>query len=123
MNLAMKTIWTLALLCWVATCPAAKPDADEESKLIKVLQSSAGPTEKEDACRRLKQVGTAKCVPAVATLLTDERLYQSACDVLETLPVKPAGAALRSALKITSRSAKAGVIHALGERRQQQATS
>ena len=90
----------------------------DEAQLIGVLQSTTTPVEKEDACRQLKLMGTAKSVPAVAGLLADEHLYQAACDVLETMPGTEAADALRAALGTTSGNSKAAVIHALGERRE-----
>jgi len=95
----------------------------DETRLIQILQSSATSAQKEDACHRLKQIGTAGSIPALAALLTDEHLYQSACDVLETMSAREAGEALRAALKQASANAKAGIIHTLGEKRFRPATS
>lgn len=103
------------LLCGVATSNSFGQPADE-ARLIQIIQSPASPAEKEDACRQLKQIGTTQCIAAVATLLTDEHLYQSACDVLETLPANEAGQALQQALARTTSQPKAGIIHSLGER-------
>ena len=116
----MKTFALGVLMICAAAALPAKAEVAEEARLTAVLQSAATPAEKEDACLRLKLVGTAKAVPALATLLTDENLSQSACDVLETLPGEESGAALRAALKNTSGNTKAGIIHALGERRDRQ---
>ncbi len=117
----MKIFASVVLVFCAATALPVKAEVDEEARLIAVVQSVATPTEKEDACRRLKLIGTAKAVPALATLLADEHLSQSACDALETLPIEESGAALRAALKTTSGKTKAGIIHALGERRDRQA--
>jgi len=103
------------LISFVVAYDAAAQTTDE-ARQIQILQSSTD-AEKEDACRRLKQNGTAKSVPALAQLLADERLYQSACDALETMPSPEAGEALRAALKTPSGNAKAGIIHTLGEKR------
>jgi len=104
------------IICAAATRPAMA-QGGEEAQLIAVVQSAAAPGEKEDACRRLKLIGTAQAVPALATLLANEHLYQAACDGLAAMPFAEAGEALRAALKTTAPKAKAGVIHALGERR------
>ena len=117
-----KIILVLLLLCGVARLPVFA-QATNESTLIQVLQSNATPAEKEAACLRLKQIGTIKSVPALAALLADEHLYQSACDVLETMPTTEAGQALQAALKPSAGKAKAGIIHTLGERRFQPAIS
>lgn len=92
-----------------------------EEQLIAVLQSNAAVSEKETACRRLKGIGTAKAVPALAALLTDESLSQWARDALETMPVPEAGEALRAALGKTAGSLKAGIIDTLAVRRERAA--
>ncbi len=113
----MKIVFLVILMvCAVAPFPLKAQVAEEEARLIAVVQSAATPTEKEDACRRLKLIGTAKAVPALATLLADGDLYQAACDVLQAMPFAEAGEALRVSLKIAAPKAKAGAIHALGER-------
>jgi HEAT repeat protein len=119
----MKTILLAGLLLCLTVPMTLKADEAEEARLIAVIQSGASSKEKEDACWRLKQIGTAKSVPALASLLTDEHLYQAACDALVTLPVAEAGEALRAALKTASGNAKAAVIHALGERRHRAAVA
>ncbi len=113
----MKTLPWIVLILFFATALPATADVAEETRLTALLQSDATPAAKEDACRRLKQVGTAQAVPALAALLGDTHLYQAACDALETLPYVEAGEALRASLKITTGNPKAGAIHALGERR------
>lgn len=119
----MKTFFFLGLiLCFVA--PAfVRADNGDEAQLIAVVQSAASSKEKEDASRRLKQIGTARSVPALAALLADGHLYQAACDALETMPFKEAGEALHAALRASSGKAKAAVIHALGERQHRPAIS
>ena len=113
----MKMILLSGLFVLAMAASSLPAQTAEEAQLIGVVQSTASTAEKEDACRRLKQLGTESCVPALAKLLADEHLYQAACDVLETLPGNAAGEALRAALKTTEGKAKAGVVHALGEQR------
>lgn len=113
----MKIIASVVLLFFAAATLPVKAQVGEEARLIAVVQSAAPPTEKEDACQRLKLIGTAKAVPALATLLADDHLYQAACDVLEAMPFVEAGEALRASLKTTAPKAKASAMHALGERR------
>lgn len=105
----------LTLLVWVPVVLHAN-DA-EEARMIAVIHSRASAEDKTDACGRLKQIGTARSVPALASLLADEHLFQAACNALTTLPGAEASEALRAALKTSSGKAQAGVIHALGERR------
>ena len=117
----MKTLALFVLLTCVALPFPVKAEAGDEAQQIAVLQSAASPVEKEDACRQLKLIGTAKSVPALAALLADEHLHQAACDALETMPAAQAAASLRAALKTTSGNSKAAIIHSLGERRELQA--
>ncbi len=117
-NLSQPEMKILAVVIRVFCAAMAFPaqaEVPEESQLIAVVESAATPAEKEDACRRLKLIGTAQAVPALATLLADEHLYQAACDVLEVMPYAEAGEALRASLKTTSGKPKAGAIYALGE--------
>src|SRR6186713_775694 len=103
-----KIILILLVLCGIARLPVFA-QATNETALIQVLQSNATPAEKEAACLRLKQIGTVKSVPALATLLADVHLYQSACDALETMPAPEAGQALQAALKTSAGKTKAGI--------------
>jgi len=113
----MKLVWLITLLaCAVIVLPASA-DSGEEDRLIAVLQSSASQAEKEDACRKLKQIGSPKSVPVLAGLLHDEHLIQAVCDALETMPFEEADAALQAALKSAIGKNQASIIHALGERR------
>lgn len=117
----MRTLLLAGLVACVMAAMPLRADVSAEARLIGVLQSSVSAAEKEDACGQLKRIGTAGAVPALAALLTDEHLYQAACDALETLPFKEADAALLAALEKSTGKSKAGVIHALGERRTQSA--
>jgi len=113
----MKAQFLAGLLITLAVSPQVSAQTVDETRQIQILQSDAGNAEKENACRKLKQIGTSKSVPALAQLLADEHLYQSACNALETMPSPEAGEALRAALKIASGNAQAGIIHTLGEKR------
>jgi HEAT repeat protein len=113
------SLWIL-LSALVALAPAAVR-ADEEQDLIAVLQSPAGAAQKGAACLRLRLVGTARSVPALAVLLTEERNAHAARHALEGMPVPEAGAALREALGRTSGLIRVGVIDSLGWRRDPEA--
>ncbi len=91
-------------------------DANEETKLIGVLQSDHSLQEKDAACARLKRIGTARSVPALAELLTDAELSHSARYALESMAGPEAGKALRQALAKTSGSTEVGIINSLGVR-------
>ncbi len=93
----------------------------EEQQLIGVLQSNQSPREKDAACARLKRIGTAQSIPALAALLTDEDLSHSARYALESMPYAKAGQALADALEKTSGLTKVGIINSLGFRQETRA--
>jgi HEAT repeat protein len=96
--------------------PAAA--TNEEQQLIGILQSNQSPTEKDAACARLKRIGTAQSIPALAALLNDEQLSHSARYALESMPYPKAGQALAEALGTTSELTKVGIINSLGFRQE-----
>lgn len=104
----------VAMLC--LNLHAAAPQTEDQA--LAVLQAATSVIEKEAACLRLKEIGTAKSVPVLKALLTDEVLAQWAVDALETLPVREAGGALLEALPEASGKTKALVVFALGARRE-----
>jgi hypothetical protein len=122
----MKRIFFLMLLgCaaspWLSTTHAEPTD---EAALIETLQSaSSSLVAKSDACAKLKLQGTAKSIPALAALLTDEKLSHSARYVLETMPDAHAGQALINALPKTSALLKVGIINSLGTRTETKAVA
>jgi HEAT repeat protein len=99
-----------------ASLPALGAESAEEQHLISVLQSNATLQEKDAACSRLKRIGTAASVPALAALLTDEQLSHSARYALESMSAPEAGAALCAALKQAGGLVKLGIIDSLGKR-------
>jgi HEAT repeat protein len=108
-----------AALLLAAVCGtfAAAQDAPTEAALIDVLKSNAGWLEKQDACRALRQIGTAASVPALAALLPDKDLSNLARYALEPMPFPEAGQALRDALATTEGLPRIGVVTSLGARR------
>lgn len=90
--------------------------AESEADWITVLQSKAGVAEKCTACFRLRISGTARCVPALAAVLGEDRIGHAARNALEGLPFPEAGEALRAALDSTTGVAKAGLVDSLGWR-------
>jgi HEAT repeat protein len=108
----------LAMLTLVLSAGALSAAAGPEVDALRVLQDSGATlAARSEACRALKQSGSAAAVPALAALLADTNLAQRAIDALETMPGEEAGNALRSALHSTGGSTRAGVIHAVGMRR------
>ncbi|MCP4589701.1 MAG: hypothetical protein GY842_03060, partial [bacterium] len=73
------------------------------------------------ACFKLRIIGTAQSVPALANLLGEERLSHAARNTLEGMPCSEAGEALRNVLATSSGLTKVGLIDSLGWRRDPQA--
>ena len=114
----MKTnLLNRLLLAGLLVFAASTVRADEEQDLIGTLQSGVSAPQKCTACVRLRIVGTAKCVPALAALLGEERTAQAARYALEGMPYPEAVVALRQALVTTSGPIKAGLIDSAGWRR------
>ncbi|MCW5553162.1 MAG: HEAT repeat domain-containing protein [Verrucomicrobiae bacterium] len=112
---------SLCLLLVIVISALRAAESEAERQAIAVLQSSASVAQKEAACLRLKEIGTASSVPVLANLLADDALAQWALDALETLPAPDASDALLAALPAASGKTKAGVIHSLGIRRESRA--
>ncbi|GMV90469.1 MAG: hypothetical protein AMXMBFR82_02470 [Candidatus Hydrogenedentota bacterium] len=95
------------------------PRAEEE--LIAIVQGDGDWMAKQQACRELRHIGTQNSVPALATLLGDEKLSHMARYAMEDMDFPEVDAALREALKTTSGMPKMGVVISLGERRDAEA--
>ncbi len=87
------------------------------ARLIVVLKSNAPEKEKADACRELARIGTKEAVPALAALLSDEKLSHMARYGLETIPHSSVDTALRAALENLQGRQLVGVIGSIGVRR------
>ena len=92
-----------------------------EEALLGVLQSQAPLPAKEYICRQLALIGTARCVPVLATMLNDAPLADRARFALEAIPDASADEALRGALGTAEGIARIGIVNTLGERGDQQA--
>jgi hypothetical protein len=90
--------------------------ADDETSQFDILHSNASVSKKWMACQRLRVIGTAKAVPEVAALLTDQQLSQAARQTLEGLPYPEVDDVLRDALSKTSGLLKAGIVDSIGWR-------
>jgi HEAT repeat protein len=113
---------TLSLLAFaLRLCPAQGADAAEQDQQIAILQSAHSLAEKDAACARLKWIGNARCVPALAALLSDDQLSHSARYALESMPGPEAETALLQALAKTSGSNQIGIINSLAVRRDTEA--
>ena len=95
--------------------PAAR--AECETKLLAFLKTRATPVAKMAACRWLRVIGSDQAVPALQTLLFDERAADMALYALQQIPGAAADKALLQALPKVTGATKIAVIAALGERR------
>ena len=126
-----KTGLCIALLtaaaAWQPATGLAQPATaaarqEEVGKLAATLQSpTASQFDKVQACHRLAIIGTKEAVPALAALLSDEKLAHMARYALEPLPDPAADAALRDALGKLTGKLQVGVIDSLGVRRDEKA--
>ena len=97
----------------------AKPEQypQIEAKLIAVVDSAEATLPgKQFACQMLKTVGSAKCIPAVSKLLTDEKLSHMARFVLVGIKDAAADEALRKGLAQTQGNLRIGIINTIGDR-------
>lgn len=93
-----------------------------EVKLLGVLQKrDTALWAKEFICKTMRQIGSEKCVPALAVLLTDEKLSHVARYGLQNSACPAAGAALLAALDKVGGKLKVGIVTSLGERREAKA--
>ncbi|MCX6906717.1 MAG: HEAT repeat domain-containing protein [Verrucomicrobia bacterium] len=112
----MKRVFLIAATLAALQSPLRAADTTEEEQ-IAILQSTASPQQKDAACAQLKRIGTARSVPALATLLAHEQLSHSGRYALESMPALEAGRALTDALDKTTGLTKTGIIISLGNRR------
>ncbi len=87
-----------------------------EDRLLKVIESDAPRGAKDYVCRKLREMGTARSVPALAALLSDPQLSHMARRALEVISADEATAALNSAVGTLQGDLKLGAICSLGRR-------
>ena len=85
-----------------------------QTRLIQVLESNASLAAKGYVCEVLAAIGTARAVPALATLLRDANTSHLGRRALEAIPDPAAAQALREALPQLPNNVKVGVIQTLG---------
>jgi len=112
----IAALLALALPLRAEEAAPAAPAPMDEAQSIAALAPESPWEQKELATRRLRQIGTAASVPALAAMLHDEKLGHLARYALETMPAKEAAAALRKAAGEATGGAKAGAIISLGAR-------
>jgi HEAT repeat protein len=89
-----------------------------ETQFEAILKSDASRAAKDHACRKLRVIGTAACVPTLASQLTDKERSHMARYALESIPAPEAGKALEAALSKVKGELKVGVISSLGVRQE-----
>ena len=90
-------------------------------RLSAVLSGGASPGAKNLVCRQLAILGTSDQVPALATLLADEKLSHMARYALERIPGPAADEALVQSLGRVKGKLLIGIINSLGNRKSQTA--
>ncbi len=88
-----------------------------EKRLVDALAGGLSRSAQDYVCRKLRVVGTAQSVPALAALLPAEQTSHIARYALERIPDEKAVEALRDALPKVSNKLKPGLIGSLGKRR------
>jgi hypothetical protein len=88
-----------------------------EKRLVDALAGGLSRSAQDYVCRKLRVVGTAQSVKALAALLPAEETSHIARYALERIPDEKAAAALREALPKVSDKLKPGLIGSLGKRR------
>ena len=88
-----------------------------EDMLISTLTQSKSRPGRAFICRQLRTIGTGKCVPALAALLTDRELSFMARYALGRIEDPTAAAALHQALGKTAGKLQAGMIISLASKR------
>lgn len=96
----------------------------EPPQLVEILRDpEASVFAKAKACQQLARVGGKEAVPALAPLLTDERLAHYARFALEPIPEPAADDALREAIPKVKGRLLVGVINSIGHRRDPKAAA
>ncbi len=88
-----------------------------EKGLVDALAGGLSRSAQDYVCRKLRIIGTAQSVEALAALLPNEKTSHIARYALERMPGRPATSALRDALPKVSNTLKPGIIGSLGIRR------
>jgi HEAT repeat protein len=96
---------------------SGKPEMKSmEKQLDEFLKSDASYAAKDFVCRELSVAGTEASVPALASMLTDEKVSDIARYALERIPGAAVDDALRQALPKANGNVKIGIINTLGVR-------
>jgi HEAT repeat protein len=95
--------------------------AQLELQLVDALADDPTYDAKQYVCRQLMLIGSAKSVPTLASLLSDEKLSHMARYALERIPAPEAAQAMRDALSQLGGMLQVGVLASLGARQDEAA--
>ena len=96
---------------------------DLEKRLIAVLGWDVSLDAKDYVCRKLRVVGTAAAVPALAAMLSQPDYSHKARYALESMPAPEAAEAMRKAIDTLPAELKIGVMSSLGDRQDEASVS
>ncbi len=117
-----KSMFYLLVTSVLAMSLVSPAEARSENELLAVLKNpDASRKQKQDACRELSRVATARSVPVLAELLADPKLSHMARYALEPIPDDSVDAALREALGKVEGEPLVGVVGSIGVRRDEKA--
>src|SRR5437879_5371632 len=116
-RLCSLVLVSLLLAGEVSAAESKSASEQKERELIKVLQSNAAPEEKAITCKKLAVYGTGEAVPALAALLSDDKLASWARIPLEAIPGPAPDKAFRDAMGKLHGKLLIGVINSIGVRR------
>ncbi|HEO69912.1 MAG TPA: HEAT repeat domain-containing protein, partial [Candidatus Hydrogenedentes bacterium] len=126
LHMTSKIVWIAVAVSLLTAggrgTSALADESPDEVALIATLEGDSDWLAKQEACRALRRVGTAKAVPALEELLVDEKLSHMARFALESMSCDEASAALRHALPKASGLPKVGIVISLGARSDTEAT-
>jgi HEAT repeat protein len=88
-----------------------------EKRLVDTLSAGISRSAQDYVCRKLRVVGTAQSIKALAALLPAEETSHIARYALERIPDEKAVEAMRTALPKVSNKLKPGLIGSMGKRR------
>lgn len=110
-----------AAIAILLAVPALLIAQDEAAQLAMLHKPDATLAQKQDACRKLARIGTAKSIPVLAGLLGDPELSHMARLALEPIPDPSVDGALRNALVKVKGRPLLGVIGSVGVRGDEEA--
>jgi len=118
-SLLRGAAWAAVVACagQLRAADAPESPAERQRQAIATLSSGAPPADKALACKKLAVCGTTDAVPALAPLLSDEKLASWARIALEVIPGPAADDALGDAMGKLQGQLLVGVINSIGVRR------